>query len=154
MRDNFPKGEAACFGHFDAEFEADCPDGPYLAALDQTLALMLEESSERSDKHNKYDLVVYVAGADPLDGDPVGGLAISKAGLAARDARMAAWCKTHGFPVAVVLAGGYSAVEDVVDVHHATLEKILGIAAKCSEAEAVGAKLAPAATVQSSSSSS
>lgn len=103
-----------------------------------------------------------MAGADPLRGDPVGGLAVSKSGLTARDARVAQWCagargrstakgkakavgaakgkgkanagadeknKSKRIPLVAVLAGGYSAVQDVVDVHHATLERVLGVKA-------------------------
>lgn len=64
-----------------------------------------------------FDLAIYVAGADPFEKDPLGGMQISKGALHKRDKTVANWCRSSGIPMAVVLAGGYSDVEDVVDIH-------------------------------------
>ncbi|HXS97424.1 MAG TPA: histone deacetylase [Candidatus Limnocylindrales bacterium] len=66
----------------------------------------------------KPELVIYVAGADPFYEDQLGGLALTFDGLKERD-RLVIWTAlTHGIPVAIVLAGGYSQnVEDTVTIH-------------------------------------
>lgn len=53
------------------------------------------------------DLVFYNAGVDPHEGDRLGRLALSDGGLRARDARVLAWARGRGIPVAAVLGGGY-----------------------------------------------
>jgi len=64
------------------------------------------------------DIVFYVAGADPLGGDKLGGLELTKEGLLARDAVVLEGARRLNVPVAVVFAGGYSPdIEDIVDVH-------------------------------------
>lgn len=70
-------------------------------------------------------LVFFLAGADPWEGDRLGRLALTKPGLAARDAlvldRAAAW----GAAVCVVLAGGYAPnVDDTVDINAATARAV------------------------------
>jgi acetoin utilization deacetylase AcuC-like enzyme len=64
------------------------------------------------------DLIIYVAGADPFEGDQLGGLSLTLEGLAERD-RMVLWTALqHKIPAAVVLAGGYaSSVEDTITIH-------------------------------------
>jgi acetoin utilization deacetylase AcuC-like enzyme len=54
------------------------------------------------------DLVLYLAGVDPLAEDKLGRLSLSLAGLAARDECVLAACYRHGVPVALVLGGGYA----------------------------------------------
>ena len=69
------------------------------------------------------DIVFYVAGADPLCGDKLGGLELTKEGLLARDELVLDGARRLGIPVAVVLAGGYSPdIEDVVAVHLNTIK--------------------------------
>jgi len=70
----------------------------------------------------KPDIVFYVAGADPLAGDKLGGLELTKEGLLARDALVLGGARRLDIPVAVVLAGGYSPdIEDIVAVHLNTI---------------------------------
>lgn len=72
-------------------------------------------------------LIVYVAGADPFEGDRLGGLHVTKGGLAERDRMVVAAARAAGVPIVTVLAGGYAAdVQDTVDVHVATMEAMLG----------------------------
>jgi acetoin utilization deacetylase AcuC-like enzyme len=63
-------------------------------------------------------LVVYAAGADPYYEDQLGGLSLTFDGLMERD-RLVLWtARTHGIPVAIVLAGGYAqSVEDTITIH-------------------------------------
>jgi acetoin utilization deacetylase AcuC-like enzyme len=64
------------------------------------------------------DIVFYLAGADPFQGDKLGGLRLTKDGLMERDRIVIENARRLRIPVAVVLAGGYAAeLEDVVDIH-------------------------------------
>lgn len=67
------------------------------------------------------DLVLFQAGADPYVEDMLGGLAVSMAGLEARDRLVLEGCAGRGIPVAVTLGGGYARrVEDTVTIHTTT----------------------------------
>jgi len=69
------------------------------------------------------DVAIYLAGADPYVGDTLGRLAVSKAGLVARDRLVLECCRTAGLPVAITMAGGYAKnVQDIVDIHFATVQ--------------------------------
>jgi acetoin utilization deacetylase AcuC-like enzyme len=75
------------------------------------------------------DLVFYVAGADPWEGDALGRLALTKPGLAARDSLVLQRCTTAGVPVVVTLAGGYAPdVTDTVDIHATTIATAAALA--------------------------
>jgi acetoin utilization deacetylase AcuC-like enzyme len=70
--------------------------------------------------------MVYLAGADPYEGDRLGDLKLTKAGLAARDRLVIDAARAAGVPLATVLAGGYAAsVADTVDIHTATIESLI-----------------------------
>ncbi|MFM8772627.1 MAG: histone deacetylase, partial [Actinomycetota bacterium] len=88
-------------------------DDAYLAALEAALATALSRS--------RADLALYIAGADPYEGDRLGRLALTKTGLAARDEMVLDACWNDGLPVAIVCGGGYCAdLESIVDIHAAT----------------------------------
>lgn len=107
----------------DVELEDGSTDDQYLEAVEKGLAAVVEVG--------KPDLVIYVSGADPLDGDKFGRLSVSKRGLAARDRMVFETLVGAGIPVAVVMAGGYAPdVQDTVDVHVETVRAaVRGIAA-------------------------
>jgi len=66
----------------------------------------------------KPDIVFYLAGADPFQGDKLGGLRLTKEGLKERDRVVIENARRLRIPLAVLLAGGYAAeLEDVVDIH-------------------------------------
>jgi acetoin utilization deacetylase AcuC-like enzyme len=68
------------------------------------------------------DLAIYIAGADPFEGDRLGRLAMTKPGLEQRDRWVLEHCWRKGLPVAIVMGGGYAdQVEDVVDIHFQTV---------------------------------
>ena len=72
------------------------------------------------------DVLLYLAGADPFVGDRLGGLSLSKDGLAERDRMVVASAARIGAPIATVLAGGYAAdVLDTVDIHVATVRSLV-----------------------------
>ena len=89
-------------------------DEKYLAELGAHVPRIYEEF--------RPDLVVYLAGADPFEGDQLGGLFLTKAGLKARDKLVLAGARSRRIPVAVLLAGGYAAdIRDTVDIHLNTI---------------------------------
>ena len=102
----------------DVELPDGCTDRPYLEALDQALAALWRHHGAQPP-----GLVFYVAGADPHEGDRLGRLKLSAAGLAERDRRVFEACRTRGIPVAVSMAGGYGRnIDDTVAVHLRTLQ--------------------------------
>ena len=91
-------------------------DGEYLAAL----ARGLEEALDRSEA----DLAIFLAGADPFEGDRLGRLSITKEGLAERDRLVLKSCRERDLPVVVTMAGGYAIdVKDTVDIHFQTVSR-------------------------------
>jgi acetoin utilization deacetylase AcuC-like enzyme len=110
---NFPFTRIA--SDLDVELPAGTGDDAYMNALDAALDEALARFPDP-------DLVLYVAGADPWEGDRLGRLSLTKAGLRARDDRVFARCAEHRLPVAVTLAGGYAPdVTDTVDIHAGTI---------------------------------
>ncbi|UCD67743.1 MAG: histone deacetylase [Betaproteobacteria bacterium] len=91
-----------------------CDDETYLSALHDGLCYALSAS--------RPDLAIYLAGADPFEGDRLGRLSLSKKGLARRDQMLFTTCTDMSVPVATVMAGGYaSRIEDTVDIHFNTV---------------------------------
>ena len=108
---NYPFEKVA--GTLDIDLDDGTEDAEYLAALADALPRVLHAA--------RPDLVVYLAGADPHEGDRLGRMKLTFAGLARRDAMVLEACREVGLPVAVVIAGGYGArIEDTVEVHLAT----------------------------------
>jgi acetoin utilization deacetylase AcuC-like enzyme len=72
------------------------------------------------------DLVFYLAGADPFEGDRLGGLTLTKAGLCERDRLVIGAVRGAGIPLVTVLAGGYAAdLADTVDIHVTTIREMV-----------------------------
>jgi acetoin utilization deacetylase AcuC-like enzyme len=68
------------------------------------------------------EMVFYVGGADPYCEDQLGGLMLTKKGLAERDRRVFLEARTRRIPVVTTLAGGYARkVEDTVRIHVNTI---------------------------------
>jgi acetoin utilization deacetylase AcuC-like enzyme len=99
----------------DVELPARTTDDDYNSALDRALTQALGAFPDP-------DLVLYVAGADPWEGDALGRLALTKHGLRQRDALVIGRAAARDIPIAVTLAGGYAPdVTDTVDIHAATI---------------------------------
>ncbi len=94
---NFPFRKEA--SDLDVSLPDGCLDEPYLQALDVALAQL----------HQRFqpDLVIYLAGADPFEGDRLGRLKLSYSGLQARDHRVFDWAHQKHIPLAFCMAGGY-----------------------------------------------
>jgi acetoin utilization deacetylase AcuC-like enzyme len=90
-------------------------DAEYMSRLQGALPRVMEFAP---------DIVFYLAGADPFENDQLGGLALTKAGLSARDRLVLETCLDADVPVVITLAGGYARkVEDTVAIHRATIEQ-------------------------------
>jgi acetoin utilization deacetylase AcuC-like enzyme len=76
-----------------------CTDEPYLQALHQALA----ELEGRFDP----DMLIYLAGADPHEGDRLGRLKLTQDGMAARDRTVLDWASLRRLPVVLCMGGGY-----------------------------------------------
>ncbi len=99
----------------DVELPARTGDAEYLTRLERAL-------HEADRRFGAPDVVLYLAGADPWEGDGLGRLALTKAGLRARDALVLDHALEHAAPLAITLAGGYPPrVGDGVEINAATL---------------------------------
>ena len=88
-------------------------DDAYLTALSDALDTAVPRA--------RADVAFYLAGADPWEGDRLGRLSLTRAGLAARDELVLDRLRDTGARVCVVLAGGYADdVRDTVDINAAT----------------------------------
>jgi len=83
----------------DVDLPDGCGDADYLAALDAALAEVWRRFEP--------GLAFYLAGADPHEGDRLGRLKLTHAGLAERDRRVLAALRERRIPVALSMAGGY-----------------------------------------------
>ncbi|OGB18101.1 MAG: deacetylase [Burkholderiales bacterium RIFCSPLOWO2_12_67_14] len=83
----------------DVELPDGCGDAEYMEALERAL----DELARRFDP----GLVIYLAGADPHEGDRLGRLKLSFDGLEARDRRVMDWAWQRRLPLAFAMAGGY-----------------------------------------------
>ena len=112
---NFPFRKSP--GDLDVGLPDGCTDDVYLAALHPALDEVWRRQATRPP-----GLVFYVAGADPHEGDRLGRLKLTTAGLAARDEIVLRALSERGMPAVVLMAGGYGHdVETTVDVHLQTL---------------------------------
>ncbi len=101
-----------------SDLDVALPDGTgdaeYLAALDRALDILFTRFDPQ--------LIIYLAGADPHEGDRLGRLHLSREGLALRDTRVLDAAAARGLPVAIAMAGGYGRnIEDTVAIHLQTI---------------------------------
>lgn len=107
-------------GDLDVALPDGTGDDEYLAALETALDRAVDRFTP--------ELAVYLAGADPFEGDRFGRLALSRAGLAERDAAVFRRCASRGIPVAVVMSGGYAPhVDHIVDIHAETVRQAVDL---------------------------
>lgn len=93
-------------------------DDVYLQALNQAL--------EHLEQIFRPQLIIYLAGADPHEGDRLGRLKLTNAGMLARDRAVFDYAKRFDTPVAISMAGGYGTkIETTVAVHRQTVLEAL-----------------------------
>lgn len=83
----------------DVSLPDNTEDEQYLFVLENKLALVFEFEP---------DIVLYLAGVDPLKEDALGRLALTKGGLRERDYMVLNECKKRNIPVSIALGGGYA----------------------------------------------
>ena len=98
----------------DVELDDGCDDGTYLEKLHTHLPKIIAEFQPNA--------VIYLAGADPFEGDRLGRLKLSKTGLQTRDRFVMNTAREAAIPITVTMAGGYAHnVTDIVDIHFTTV---------------------------------
>ena len=101
-----------------SDLDIELPDGTgdaiYLESLQAALIQIRAQFTP--------SLVIYLAGADPFYDDRLGRLALTKAGLLARDRQVLEFVRGLGVPMAIAMAGGYGRnIQDTVDIHFQTV---------------------------------
>jgi len=106
----------------DVELEDGTGDEPYLAQLAHCVDTIL--------RTHRPELVFYLAGADPFEGDRLGRLELTIDGLRRRDALVMDRCYRNGLPLVVTMSGGYATnVDDIVTIHANTIRAATSITA-------------------------
>ena len=108
---NFPRIKEP--SDLDLPMPDGCEDSAYLEALHDGLQQCFASNP---------DLVFYLAGADPWQGDKLGRLNLTKQGLAARDQLVLDTVREHNARLVVTMAGGYAKdVADTVEIQATTV---------------------------------
>ena len=104
---NFPFRKES--SDLDVDLPDGCTDAPYLQVLEHAL--------DELDRRFAPGLVIYLAGADPFEGDRLGRLSLSYDGLEARDRRVFDWAWQRRVPLAFAMDGGYGVnIDETVQV--------------------------------------
>jgi acetoin utilization deacetylase AcuC-like enzyme len=91
-------------------------DEQYLSVLENKLSIVFDFEP---------DIVLYLAGVDPLKEDALGRLALTKDGLHERDYMVLNECKKRNIPVSIALGGGYAKpIELTVQCYAQTYEVV------------------------------
>ena len=106
---NYPTRKIA--GDRDVGLPDGLEDAGYLAALEAHVGPLLDAVAP--------DLVFYNAGVDPHRDDRLGRLALTDAGLAARDRHVVAAARSRNIPLVAVIGGGYATDIDALAARHA-----------------------------------
>ena len=109
---NYPFAKAS--SDLDIALADGSSDTIYLEALEEALCFLSKQGIQ---------FLIYLAGADPFEGDRLGRLTLTSEGLALRDQRVMAFVKDKGIPIAIAMAGGYAnPIEDTVRIHYQTIQ--------------------------------
>lgn len=109
-----------------SDLDVALPDGTndaeYLEALDDALETMQREFRPQ--------MVWYLAGVDPYEGDRLGRLSLSLDGLHRRDVRVLSFFRNADVPLVTTMGGGYAPqIEDIVEAHCQTVRAACRLAA-------------------------
>jgi acetoin utilization deacetylase AcuC-like enzyme len=117
---NFPLRKEQ--SNLDIALPSGCGDEAYLQILAEHIPAILREF--------RPDFVFYQAGVDPFEGDRLGKLKLTLAGLRRRDEYVIAQCRQRGIPVATTMGGGYARdISATVEAHANTVRAALSFAA-------------------------
>ena len=93
---------------------------------DQTYLIALEQCLDQLNTRFKADCLIYLAGADPHEGDRLGRLKLSKDGMRQRDEAVFQYALDRKLPLAMSMAGGYGKeIASTVDIHFQTIQTAL-----------------------------
>lgn len=115
---NFPVRKAV--STMDVGLADGTGDGEYLAALAPALDAMIDRTLP--------DIILYQAGVDVHKDDKLGRLALTDAGIAARDRVVAGRARELGIPLASAMGGGYGDDVHAVAARHAATMRNLAAA--------------------------
>jgi acetoin utilization deacetylase AcuC-like enzyme len=105
-----------------SDLDIGLPDG----AGDEIYIRALHQGLEILDSRFKPDLIIYLAGADPHEGDRLGKLSVSKEGMRQRDECVFQYGLDRQIPIAFSMAGGYGReIQSTVDIHFQTIQTAL-----------------------------
>ena len=120
---NFPFRKEV--SHLDIEFEDGTGNEPYLESLGRAVDFVLAT--------HQPDVVFYLAGADPYEGDRLGRLKLTIDGLRRRDELVLSRCRQDGLPLALTMSGGYAPdVDAIVRIHTNTIQTAVSLWANAS----------------------
>lgn len=103
-----------------SDLDIELPDG----TGDDEFLETLDEALPRIALHNP-DIVFYLGGADPYEGDKLGRLNLTKNGLKRRDELVLRFARERGWPIVTTLSGGYAQdIDDTVDIHANTIRAV------------------------------
>ena len=136
-------GTAEIFAHDDTVFtlslhgEKNFPLRKYPSSLDVPLAdgtsddsyiAALQKALKVSLFNFRPDIIFYIAGADPYEGDRLGRLGVSQEGLLLRDRLVFTTALTNCVPVAIVCGGGYcNDLSMIAEIHAATIREAVSL---------------------------
>ena len=101
----------------------ECDDQTYLKALENCL--------DELDTRFRPDSLIFLAGADPHEGDRLGRLKISSEGMRLRDEAVLRYALDRNLPIALSMAGGYGKeIESTVHIHFQTIKTALQFQSK------------------------
>ena len=84
---------------------------------------LLKNGLSEIKKDIKPDMIFYLAGADPFEGDRLGSIKLSFKGLIGRDELIKNFAKENNSKVVIVTAGGYAKdFIDTVKIHYHTAQ--------------------------------
>ena len=111
---NYPLFKA--LSTLDVELPDETADDDYLKTLAGHLPRVFAHAP---------DIIFYLGGADPFAGDKLGRLALSIAGLRARDEMVLSECLERSMPVVTLMSGGYAKdINDTVEIHCNTIRAV------------------------------
>lgn len=102
----------------DVPLPEDAGDEIYLHRLADTLPAVLRFEPQ---------IIFYIGGVDPLEGDRFNKMRLSMTGLQRRDEMVLETCRRNGIPIVLTMGGGYSPVDITVQAHLNTYRAVQSI---------------------------